>query len=172
MKILLLIFVSFLPYWFSMRALTCYCDFAHPVTAWKMLRQVFFTSRPIIAHLASRRLLSTMTRIPQRAVASSCVTNKFRTQIRMYSEKAPLTKKTLEDRILLVLGLYDKIDPKKLTMDSDFVKDLGLDSLDHVEMIMAMEEEFGFEIPDGDADRLKTPRDIFQYIADREDVYE
>ncbi|KAK6061458.1 putative acyl carrier protein [Cooperia oncophora] len=52
-------------------------------------------------------------------------------------------------------------------MDSDFVKDLGLDSLDHVEMVMAMEEEFGFEIPDGDADRLKTPRDIFQYIADR-----
>ncbi|KAK6027601.1 putative acyl carrier protein [Ostertagia ostertagi] len=59
---------------------------------------------------------------------------------------------------------YDKIDPKKLTMDSDFVKDLGLDSLDHVEMIMAMEEEFGFEIPDGDADRLKTPRDIFSSI--------
>ncbi|EPB65376.1 hypothetical protein ANCCEY_15561, partial [Ancylostoma ceylanicum] len=56
---------------------------------------------------------------------------------------APLTKKTLEDRIILVLSLYDKIDPKKLTMDSDFSKDLGLDSLDHVEMIMAMEEEFG-----------------------------
>ncbi|EPB67809.1 hypothetical protein ANCCEY_13102 [Ancylostoma ceylanicum] len=62
-----------------------------------------------------------------------------------YSEltTAPLTKKTLEDRIILVLSLYDKIDPKKLTMDSDFSKDLGLDSLDHVEMIMAMEEEFG-----------------------------
>ncbi|VDO23235.1 unnamed protein product [Haemonchus placei] len=73
---------------------------------------------------------------------------------------------------MLVLSLYDKIDPKKLTMDSDFVNDLGLDSLDHVEMIMEMEEEFGFEIPDGDADRLKTPRDIFQYIADREDVYD
>ncbi|KAK6035697.1 hypothetical protein COOONC_26798, partial [Cooperia oncophora] len=57
--------------------------------------------------------------------------------------QAPLTKKTLEDRIILVLSLYDKIDPKKLTMDSDFVKDLGLDSLDHVEMVMAMEEEFG-----------------------------
>ncbi|VDP43357.1 unnamed protein product [Heligmosomoides polygyrus] len=113
-----------------------------------------------------------------------------RNQVRMYSAKvsfsevhrlsrssirsfqAPLTKKTLEERILLVLGLYDKIDPKKLTMDSDFVKDLGLDSLDHVEMIMAMEEEFGFEIPDGDADRLKTPRDIFQYVADREDVFD
>ncbi|VDM64255.1 unnamed protein product [Angiostrongylus costaricensis] len=86
--------------------------------------------------------------------------------------QAPLTKKTLEDRIILVLSLYDKIDPKKLTLDSDFVQDLGLDSLDHVEVIMAMEDEFGFEIPDGDADRLKTPRDIFQYIADKEDVYD
>ncbi|EFP02433.1 hypothetical protein GCK72_010196 [Caenorhabditis remanei] len=93
-------------------------------------------------------------------------------QIRQYSAKAPLTKKTLEERIVLVLSLYDKIDAKKLTMDSDFSKDLGLDSLDHVEVVMAMEEEFGFEIPDGDADRFKTPRDIFQYIADKEDVFE
>ncbi|CAI2349025.1 unnamed protein product [Caenorhabditis sp. 36 PRJEB53466] len=93
-------------------------------------------------------------------------------QIREYSAKAPLTKKTLEERIVLVLSLYDKIDAKKLTMDSDFTKDLGLDSLDHVEVVMAIEEEFGFEIPDGDADRFKTPRDIFQYIADKEDVFE
>ncbi|CAL2036706.1 unnamed protein product [Caenorhabditis brenneri] len=93
-------------------------------------------------------------------------------QIRQFSAKAPLTKKTLEERIVLVLSLYDKIDAKKLTMDSDFTKDLGLDSLDHVEVVMAMEEEFGFEIPDGDADRFKTPRDIFQYIADKEDVFE
>uniref|UniRef100_A0A8R1HKN3 Acyl carrier protein n=1 Tax=Caenorhabditis japonica TaxID=281687 RepID=A0A8R1HKN3_CAEJA len=93
-------------------------------------------------------------------------------QIRQYSAKAPLTKKTLEERIVLVLSLYDKIDAKKLTLDSDFTKDLGLDSLDHVEVVMAIEEEFGFEIPDGDADRFKTPRDIFQYIADKEDVFE
>ena len=57
-------------------------------------------------------------------------------------------------------------------MDSDFSKDLGLDSLDHVEVIMMMEDEFGFEIPDGDSDRLKTPRDIHRYICDKEDVYE
>ncbi|VDM39662.1 unnamed protein product [Toxocara canis] len=93
-------------------------------------------------------------------------------QARQYSAKAPLTLKTLEERIILVLSLYDKIDPKKLTMDSNFMSDLGLDSLDHVEMIMAMEDEFGFEIPDGDADNLKTPRDIFKYICDKEDVYE
>nr|CDJ95212.1 Phosphopantetheine-binding domain containing protein [Haemonchus contortus] len=137
-----------------------------------MLRQVFLTSRPVITHLASRRFIPTFSRTPSRLVALNSFSFKTRTQIRTYSEKAPLTKKTLEDRIMLVLSLYDKIDPKKLTMDSDFVNDLGLDSLDHVEMIMEMEEEFGFEIPDGDADRLKTPRDIYQYIADKEDVYD
>ncbi|KAK6046113.1 hypothetical protein COOONC_16382 [Cooperia oncophora] len=108
-----------------------------------MLRQVFLTSRPVVACLVSRKLLSTSVQIPQRLFAPACVYSKNRTQIRPFSAKAPLTKKTLEDRIILVLSLYDKIDPKKLTMDSDFVKDLGLDSLDHVEMVMAMEEEFG-----------------------------
>lgn len=37
---------------------------------------------------------------------------------------------------------------------------------------MAMEDEFGFEIPDGDAERLLRPKDIVQYVADKEDVYE
>uniref|UniRef100_A0A0R3RL46 Acyl carrier protein n=1 Tax=Elaeophora elaphi TaxID=1147741 RepID=A0A0R3RL46_9BILA len=83
-----------------------------------------------------------------------------------------LTMKAVEQRIMLVLSLYDKIDPKKLTLDSDFSKDLGLDSLDFVEVIMAIEDEFHFEIPDGDSDNMKTPRDIYQYICDRKDVYE
>ncbi|KAF7633803.1 Acyl carrier protein [Meloidogyne graminicola] len=83
-----------------------------------------------------------------------------------------LTKRTVEDRIMLVLNLYDKIDNDKLTMDSDFFKDLGLDSLDFVEVILAIEDEFSFEIPDGDSDRMKTPRDIYQYICDKADVIE
>uniref|UniRef100_A0A914QH15 Acyl carrier protein n=1 Tax=Panagrolaimus davidi TaxID=227884 RepID=A0A914QH15_9BILA len=98
--------------------------------------------------------------------------NKALEQNRFYSAKQPLSIKTVGERIKLVLSLYDKIDPNKLTMDSDFFKDLGLDSLDHVEIIMAIEDEFGFEIPDGDSDRLKTPKDIFRYICDKEDVYE
>ncbi|RCN27876.1 putative acyl carrier protein [Ancylostoma caninum] len=116
-----------------------------------MLRQIFRTSRPVLAQLASRQTLQAGSSVTFRPMVSSSISVKARTQLR---------------------HLYDKIDPKKLTMDSDFSKDLGLDSLDHVEMIMAMEEEFGFEIPDGDADRLKTPRDIYQYVADREDVFD
>ncbi|KAI6236062.1 Acyl carrier protein [Aphelenchoides besseyi] len=84
----------------------------------------------------------------------------------------PFTLKTVQDRIILVLSLYDKINPEKLTLDSNFFTDLGLDSLDFVEVIMMLEDEFQFEIPDGDSDRMKTPRDVFQYICDKEDVYE
>lgn len=60
----------------------------------------------------------------------------------------------------------------QLTIDSHFINDLGLDSLDHVEVIMAMEDEFGFEIPDSDAERLHKPSDIVRYVADKEDIYE
>lgn len=94
------------------------------------------------------------------------------TQKRFYSAKEPLTLDIIRDRVLLVLRLYDKIDPEKLTVDSHFIKDLGLDSLDHVEVIMAMEDEFGFEIPDRDADRLFRPADIIKYVADKEEIFE
>lgn len=80
--------------------------------------------------------------------------------------------KLIKERVILVLNLYDKVDPEKLTVESHFHKDLGLDSLDHVEVIMAMEDEFGFEIPDQDAEKLSSPKAIIQYIADKEDIYE
>ncbi|KTG43757.1 hypothetical protein cypCar_00003749 [Cyprinus carpio] len=60
----------------------------------------------------------------------------------------------------------------RLQTSSHFMKDLGLDSLDQVEIIMAMEDEFGFEIPDAEAEKLMTPAEIVQYIADKKDVYE
>ncbi|CAD7080557.1 unnamed protein product [Hermetia illucens] len=93
--------------------------------------------------------------------------------VRQYSGHAPpLSLKLIQERVILVLKLYDKIDPAKLTVDSHFINDLGLDSLDHVEVIMAMEDEFGFEIPDSDAEKLLTPATIIRYVADKEDVYE
>ncbi|KAM8709995.1 hypothetical protein ACLKA7_016746 [Drosophila subpalustris] len=92
--------------------------------------------------------------------------------VRSYSAKPPLSLKLINERVLLVLKLYDKIDPSKLNVNSHFINDLGLDSLDHVEVIMAMEDEFGFEIPDSDAEKLLKPADIIKYVADKEDVYE
>ncbi|KAL8220890.1 UNVERIFIED_CONTAM: NADH dehydrogenase 1, alpha/beta subcomplex subunit 1 ndufab1/ACP [Gekko kuhli] len=78
----------------------------------------------------------------------------------------------IKECVLYVLELYDKIDAEKLAVDSHFMKDLGLDSLDQVEIIMAMEYEFGFEIPDAEAEKLMCPQEIVDYIADKKDVYE
>ncbi|XP_060880084.1 acyl carrier protein, mitochondrial-like [Metopolophium dirhodum] len=94
------------------------------------------------------------------------------TVMRHYSVKPPMTIEQIKKRILLVLQLYDKVNPDKLSLESHFINDLGLDSLDHVEVIMAIEDEFGFEIPDEDAEKLHKPKDIVQYVCDREDIYD
>lgn len=78
----------------------------------------------------------------------------------------------IKDRVMLVLNLFDKIDNAKLTSDSHFINDLGLDSLDHVEIMLMIEDEFGFEIPDDHGERLVTPGMIVKYVADHEDIYE
>ncbi|XP_053550321.1 acyl carrier protein, mitochondrial [Bombina bombina] len=91
---------------------------------------------------------------------------------RQYADLPPLTLESISERVSYVLKLYDKIDPEKLSASSHFMKDLGLDSLDQVEIIMAMEDEFGFEIPDADGEKLMTPQEIVDYIADKKDVYE
>lgn len=51
------------------------------------------------------------------------------------------------------------------------MKDLGLDSLDQMEIIMAMEDKLGFEIPDTDAEKLMYPQETVDYTADKKDVY-
>merc|ERR1711931_159206 len=86
-------------------------------------------------------------------------------------EQPPHTLAFIEDRIMLVLRCFDKIDPEKLTVDSHFINDLGLDSLDHVEIVFMIEEEFLFEFPTEDWERMWTPADFKQYIADRFDVF-
>ncbi|OQR75189.1 acyl carrier protein [Tropilaelaps mercedesae] len=94
------------------------------------------------------------------------------TSLRDYSSKPPLTLQIIQDRVMLVLKLYDKIDADKLRVESHLVNDMGLDSLDCVEVIMAIEDEFGFEIPDQDAEKLLRVADIVRYVADKEDIYE
>ena len=60
------------------------------------------------------------------------------------------------------LGVTDS----NVTMDSSFIDDLGADSLDIVELIMALEEEFDTEIPDSDAEKVVTVGDVVDYIKD------
>lgn len=56
------------------------------------------------------------------------------------------------------------VDAEQVTPEANFVDDLGADSLDTVELIMAFEEEFDVEIPDTDAEKIKTVQDVVDYI--------
>ncbi|EPS67124.1 acyl carrier protein [Genlisea aurea] len=67
-----------------------------------------------------------------------------------------LDKSEVTDRVLGVVKNFQKVDPSKVTPNAHFHNDLGLDSLDAVEIVMALEEEFGFEIPDNEADKINS----------------
>ena len=58
------------------------------------------------------------------------------------------------------------VDEAEVTMESNFIDDLGADSLDTVELVMQLEEEFGLEISDADAERIKTVGDVIKYIEE------
>jgi acyl carrier protein len=66
----------------------------------------------------------------------------------------------VKDIIINELG----VDAEKVTPEASFVEDLGADSLDTVELVMAFEEEFGMEIPDEEAEKLRTVGDAINYI--------
>ncbi|MBC7106956.1 MAG: acyl carrier protein [Firmicutes bacterium] len=60
------------------------------------------------------------------------------------------------------------VDEEEVTPEASFVEDLGADSLDIVELVMAFEEEFDMEIPDEDAEKIRTVGDAVKYIQERQ----
>jgi len=64
-----------------------------------------------------------------------------------------------------VVKNFDKVDKSKVTPTSKFSEDLGLDSLDAVEVVMAIEDEFAIEIPDAEADKIASIGDAVEYIS-------
>jgi acyl carrier protein len=62
------------------------------------------------------------------------------------------------------------VEPEKVTEDASFVEDLGADSLDIVELVMAFEEEFGVDIPDEEAEKLQTVGDAINYLNEHQDA--
>jgi acyl carrier protein len=69
-----------------------------------------------------------------------------------------------EDKVKEIIAKELEVDVKQLTNEAKFIEDLGADSLDIVELVMALEEEFGIDIPDEDADKLKTVGDAMNYL--------
>jgi NADH dehydrogenase (ubiquinone) 1 alpha/beta subcomplex 1, acyl-carrier protein len=76
-----------------------------------------------------------------------------------------LDKAEVTDRILTVVKNFDQVDASKVTPETKFTTDLGLDSLDIVEVVMAIEDEFAIEIPDQEADKISSIAEAVDYIA-------
>ncbi|MEI7641238.1 MAG: acyl carrier protein [bacterium] len=72
--------------------------------------------------------------------------------------------KTIEERVKDVIVAQLGVDAAEVKPESSFIDDLGADSLDTVELVMALEEEFGVEIPDEDAEKVRTVGDTINYI--------
>ena len=71
----------------------------------------------------------------------------------------------MTERIISVVKNFDKVDAAKVSAESKFSDDLGLDSLDSVEVVVAIEDEFAVEIPDTEADKIASIADATEYIA-------
>lgn len=81
----------------------------------------------------------------------------------MTKEKNVSVNAKVKDIIVEQLG----VDPDRVKLEASFIDDLGADSLDIVELVMAMEEEFGIEIPDTDAEKLRTVQDVQSYLTSK-----
>jgi len=71
---------------------------------------------------------------------------------------------TVEQRVIKLVCNNMKAKPENVTMETSFVNDLGADSLDTVELVMELEEEFGLTIPDEDAQNIQTVGDAVTYV--------
>ena len=73
-------------------------------------------------------------------------------------------EKTVERRVIEIIVEQLGVSEEEVTLEASFIEDLGADALDLVELIMAMEEEFGIEISDEDAEKIQTVQDVVTYI--------
>ena len=78
-----------------------------------------------------------------------------------------MAEKTIEEKVKDIIVEQLGVNPEQVTPQASFIEDLGADSLDIVELVMAFEEEFSVEVPDEDAEKLQTVGDVINYIKER-----
>ncbi|KAI9898037.1 hypothetical protein N3K66_006397 [Trichothecium roseum] len=124
-----------------------------------------------VAPLVARRtIIAPAAARPAAAVARAAP--KMGMAVRWYSAGGPLNKEEVEGRIMNLLQGFDKVnDVQNIKPAAHFANDLGLDSLDTVEVVMAIEEEFSIEIPDKDADNIHSIDNAVQYILNQPDAH-
>jgi len=79
-----------------------------------------------------------------------------------------MADKPIDQRVKDIIVEQLGVKPEQVTPEAKFVEDLGADSLDTVELIMALEEEFGVEVPDEQAEKLLTVGDVTKYIEENQ----
>lgn len=78
-----------------------------------------------------------------------------------------MSEKTIEEKVKDIIVEQLGVNPEQVIAGASFIGDLGADSLDTVELVMAFEDEFGVEVPDEDAEKLQTVSDVVKYIEDK-----
>ncbi len=80
-----------------------------------------------------------------------------------------MAEKTVEEKVKEIIVEQLGVNPEQVTTTAKFIEDLGADSLDTVELVMAFEEEFDIEVPDEEAEKLQTVGDVIRYIEENND---
>ena len=78
-----------------------------------------------------------------------------------------MAEKTIVEKVKDIIVEQLGVNPEQVTPQAKFIEDLGADSLDTVELVMAFEEEFNVEVPDEEAEKLQTVGDVIKYIEDK-----
>jgi len=79
-----------------------------------------------------------------------------------------MAEKSIEERVKEIIVNQLDVNPDQVTPDAKFIEDLGADSLDTVELVMELEDKFGNEIPDDEAEKLQTVGDVIKYIEENQ----
>ena len=77
-----------------------------------------------------------------------------------------MSEKSIEDKVKDIIVEQLGVNADQVTPEAKFIEDLGADSLDTVELVMALEEEFGTEIPDEQAEKLQSVGDVIKYVEE------
>ncbi len=77
-----------------------------------------------------------------------------------------MSEKTIEQRVSDIIVKELGVTPEQVTAEAKFIEDLGADSLDTVELVMAFEDEFDIQVPDEEAEKLLAVGDVTRYVED------